>query len=51
VRQSQELLEHAKLGHNIQGGGMDRVTAKVAKEVGMLFQDDHVDASAGQQIS
>jgi hypothetical protein len=30
---------------------MDRVTAEVAEEVGMLFQDDHVDASAGQQIS
>jgi hypothetical protein len=29
---------------------MDRVTTKVAEEVGMLFQDDYVDASAGQHI-
>jgi hypothetical protein len=37
VRQPQELLEQAELGHQIQGGGMDRVTAEVAEEVGMLF--------------
>jgi len=37
VRQPQELLEQAKFIHQIQGGGMDCVTAEVAEEVGMLF--------------
>src|SRR5437773_2319184 len=39
----------ADLVHDLEGGGMDRVAAEVAQEVGVLLQHDHVDAGARQE--
>src|SRR5881396_2082183 len=49
VRQRQERLEQAELVHDLERGGMDRVAAEVAQEVGVLLQHDHVDAGARQE--
>ena len=49
VRQGEELVEQAELGQHVGGRRMDRVAAKVAEEIGVLLQHDHVDAGARQQ--
>jgi hypothetical protein len=35
--------------HHFQRGGVDRVSAEVAEEIGMLLQYEHVDAATSQQ--
>jgi hypothetical protein len=44
-----ELVEPAKLVQEVQCGGVNRVAPKVAEEVPMLLEDQHVDPLAGQQ--
>src|SRR5262245_41515072 len=49
MRQPQELVEHPQLMHQLQRGRMDGVAAKVAEEVPVLFEHDHLNSGAGQQ--
>ena len=35
--------------HDLEGGGMDRVPAEVAQEVGVLLEHEDVDARPGEQ--
>ncbi len=49
MRQLQKVVEQAKLVHHVQGGGVNRVAAKIAQKVAMLFQDDNAHAGARQQ--
>ena len=49
VRQLEELVEQAKLAHHFERRGMDGVAAEIAQEVGVLFEDDDVDARAREQ--
>jgi hypothetical protein len=49
VRQLEKLVEQAKLGHDLQGRGVDGVAAEVAQEVGMLLEHDDIHARARQQ--
>jgi hypothetical protein len=51
VGQLQEFIEQPKLMNEIQCGRMNSVTAKIAIKIGVLFQDDHIDACTGQQIT
>jgi|SRR5688572_1096264 hypothetical protein len=37
--------------HHLQRGGVDRVSAEVAEEVGMFLQHQHLDAGTSQQQS
>src|SRR6516164_5247050 len=45
----QEFPKDAELVHDFEGGGMDRVAAKVAQEVDMLFENQDRDPGSGQQ--
>ena len=47
-RQLEELVEQTKLVHHVQCRGMDGVAAKVAQEVGVLLQHQHIHAGARQ---
>jgi hypothetical protein len=49
VRQPQERLEQAELVDHLERGGVDRVAAEVAQEVGVLLEDQDLDAGPGQQ--
>jgi hypothetical protein len=49
VRQLQEVVEEAELTHDIQGGWMNGVAAKVAQEVGVLLEHDDVDTRTREQ--
>ena len=49
VRQVQQFVGEAQFVHRLQGGGMNGVAAKIAQEVGMFFENDHIDAAARQQ--
>src|SRR4029450_5998932 len=39
VRQRQELVQETELSHELEGGGMDGIAAKVSEEVRVLFHD------------
>ena len=49
VRQRQERLEQAELVHDLERGGMDRIAAEVAQEVGVLLEHDDLHARPRQQ--
>ena len=49
VRQPQERLEQAELVDHLERRGVDRVAAEVAQEVGVLLEDQDVDAGPRQQ--
>ena len=49
MRQFQERIEQAELVHDLQGRGMDRVAAKIAKEIPVPFQHNGLDTGARQQ--
>jgi len=51
MRALEEGFEQAHFGHQFQCGGMDGVAAKVAQEVLVLLEHDHVDAGARQKIA
>src|SRR5262249_7301920 len=50
VRHRQELVQNSEFVHQFQCRGMDRVSAKIAKEIFMLFEHRNVYALARQQI-
>jgi hypothetical protein len=49
MRAAQQRVEQPKLVHDLQGRGMDRVTAKIAQEIGVLLKHDHLDAGAREK--
>jgi hypothetical protein len=51
VRQLEEAVDQAEFIHDLQGGGMHGVAAKIAEEIGVLFQHHDIDPGAAEQIS
>lgn len=49
VRAAEEFVEQAEFVDDLERGGVDRVAAELAEEVGVLLEDDHIDAGAGEQ--
>jgi hypothetical protein len=49
VRQREKVREQSELVHHLEGRGMDGVAAEVAQEVGVLLENQHVHAGAGQK--
>src|SRR5438552_11043651 len=49
MRLLKEFLEQSELLHQLEGGGMNRIAAKIAIEIRMLFQDGHLHTSARQK--
>src|ERR1043166_672709 len=49
MRKSEQLVQQTKLGNHLKGRRVDRVTAKIAQEVRMLFQNDDINAGPGEQ--
>jgi hypothetical protein len=49
VRALEEFFEKAEFVHQFESGRMDGVTAKVAEEVGVFFEDEDFDAAAGEE--
>ena len=47
----EKLGKKPKLMNDFEGRGMDRVAAKVAQKVVVLFEDDDVDAGTGEKKS
>src|SRR5437588_12037391 len=45
----QKVLENAELIHELESRGMDRVSAEIAQEVGMLLEHHDVDPTPGEQ--
>ena len=51
MRQFQEVVDQPEFVHHLQRGGMHGVAAKIAEEVGVLFQHHDVDAGASEQVA
>ncbi|MOA25540.1 hypothetical protein D3C78_1462710 [compost metagenome] len=51
MRQCQQLLQQAKLIHDFQGRRVNGIAAKVAQEIGVLFQHYDLYPRPGQQIA
>ena len=49
MRQLQEIFQKAEVVHRFESRGMDRIAAKIAQKICMLFKDDRIDASAGKE--
>ena len=49
MRKLQEIFQKAKVVHRLEGRGMDRVAAKIAQKIRMLFENDRIDAGAGKE--
>ena len=49
MRTRQEPAQHPQLGQNFHGRGVHGVAAKIAQEITVFFQDQHVDPGAGEQ--
>jgi hypothetical protein len=49
VRALQEFFEKAEFVHQLESGWVDGVAAEVAEKVGVLFEDEDVDACAGEE--
>ncbi len=45
----EKFVEKTKFVHHIESRGVNRVAAKVAKEVGVLFENEHTEARAGEE--
>src|ERR1700721_574733 len=46
---AQELVDNSKLVHQFQCGWMNRISAKIAQKIRMLFKHQHLDSPAGEQ--
>ena len=46
MRKLQEFLQQSQFVHQFERGRMNCVTAKIAKEISVLFENHHVDAGA-----
>ena len=51
VRKFQKSVDQAEFIHHLQRRGMHGIAAKIAEEIGVLFQHDRIDPGAPQQIS
>jgi len=49
VGQLEEFVEQAEFAHHLERGGMDRVAAEIAQEIGVLLQHHDVDTAAREQ--
>jgi len=49
MRALQELLQQAKLVHQLQSGGVDRIATKIAQEVSVLLEHNDIHVRASQQ--
>jgi len=49
MRAFEEFVEQTKLVDDLQRGGVHRVAAEIAQEIGMLFQHDHIHAGAREE--
>jgi hypothetical protein len=49
VRVLQEFFEEAEFVHQLESGRVDGVSAKVAEEIGVLFENEDFDAGAGEE--
>src|ERR1700675_4680959 len=49
MRDAQEIVEKAELVHQLEGGRVNGVAAEIAEEVGVFFEDEDFDASAGEK--
>ena len=49
MRKLQQLVEQAELVHHFERRRVYRVAAKVAQKIGVLFENDHLDARAREQ--
>jgi hypothetical protein len=47
MRALEELFEEAEFVHQFESGRMDGVSAEVAQEIGVFFEDEDFDASSG----
>ena len=51
MRQLEKLVEQSQLVHHFQSRRMNRIAAKIAQEIAVLFQHQDFDAGARQQIA
>src|SRR3984957_16881199 len=51
MRELQEVVEEAELVEYLQRRRMHRIAAKVAVEIGVSLDDEHLDAGAGQEVA
>jgi hypothetical protein len=51
MRPLEELVEHAKLGHDSERRRVNGVAAEVAKEIGVFLQHPNVDAGTSEEIA
>ena len=49
MRDAQKIVKEAELVHQLEGGRVDGVAAKIAEEVGMFFENDDLDPGACEQ--
>ncbi len=49
MRAFEKFVENSQLVNQLESGGMNRVTAKIAEKVFVLFKDEHIDARAGEK--
>jgi|SRR5215469_6753102 len=45
----EEVVENAEFVHELERGGMYCVAAKIAKKIGVFFENENVDAHAGEK--
>src|SRR5438552_17655482 len=46
MRAFQELVQNTEFMHNLECGWMDRIPAKITKEIAVLFEHENIDARA-----
>ena len=51
MRLLQEFIEQPELVHQLECGRMNGVTAKIAKEIGMFFQNNNGHARSREQVA
>jgi len=49
VGAGEQSVEHAELAEDAQRRGVDGVAAEIAEEIGVLFEDRHAGAGAGEE--
>ena len=51
MRHPEERFEEPKFVHDFERGGMDGISAEIAQEIGVFFEDNDRDAGASQKIT
>jgi hypothetical protein len=49
VGELQQPVQQSQFVHHLERGGVDRVSAEVAQEVGVLLENEDFDAGAGEK--